>query len=490
MLRNTDLVSSRPVAHAAMANGQPLAAVPGTPLADLCRLSRPLVVNAENDATPIYVVGEEDPNSLSSLERQIAVVAGTLNELGEEPHGDTLRKVAELVSGKVSATLHYARNTVNPLVLEIVECAEAAKQDALSSRQSIPTIHMCEVPAIFNHAGLLSLLERHRTRHETDVPLSHEFATRLTTDLTQEELTAAVMTGTPLDAEIEKVLQEALPLADLVGGGYALTEYVQFNAFSGKNPFQSYMALVSFLFLMGVRSGRYPSVDFSALTGEERTAISAAINYYGHAVQLQIGAIASAIEANNIFICERAGEIYVNAQSYRAWLEESGGSPEALAMWFRTTPPAERVSVARQTSLFNNAAALAQLFEQRQTTDMAGDRIKALNAMNRVIRQKLLEALREVHAEDSAKRLQCLDRVNEYLDEHPYTLNVALDGYVLRVTCIALEREKSDVYTVLTTMRDLMAQDPEMTPKNAALFASIRLVSRWVKNQVGRATFA
>ena len=489
MLRKKDITRVRDLVDGQIYRGCPLTAIPGTPLAELNNAARVHFVGEtelEKGANPV------DGSELLPIEQRVTQQSMVPDANGVEVHTGFMVETAKFVSDRVSASLNYARNTINPAVAEIIEKAEAAARDALDGQVGDPAIKMVELPDVFTTGFLESMVLRHRTKVQADVPLSYRLAKKLVQDLTLEEAEATLKTGVAeFDDRVAAMVDEQGVPADLMDGS-CLTELVSFNRVNGDNPFTYTNGLFAYLFLLGVKAGRSPSNGEGTLTAEERNQVTYAINYFGYVLNLQLATVAAMVEDNILLVkapSENSDEdgYLVNGLTYRRWLEEQGGTPEAFLGWASVNRNTYASTEANQM-LYNDPKHFEQYYMRGRRTDMATGRIKATAAINRTIRSQVTSLIRETFADDEQTRRAAIERTMTLLDKNEYTHTMELDMYVLRAVCCALGRENSDSFLILTTMRSLMADDDQLSPKAAALCAATRLVARWVVQQMAKAT--
>jgi hypothetical protein len=491
MLRTKDVLHVRPLVDGQMYRGCPLTAIPGTPLAEMNNAAR-LHFITESD---VEVSTDGDVTELQPLESRLIAQSQAPDANGVEVHTGFMVETAKYVSDRVSASLNFARNTINPAVAEIIEKAEAAARDALEGQVGDPAIEMVELPDVFTTGFLESMVSRHRTKVNDDVPLTYRLAEKLTKDLTLEEAEATIKTGSGAFDDLVAAHIEAQGMPAELMDGTCLTDMVSFNRVNGDCPFTYTNALFAYLFLVGVKSGRSGSNGEGTLTADERNQVAYAINYFGYVLNLQLTTVAGMI-ADNVLLVQapdagrnptEATRYLVNAVTYRRWLEEQGGTPEAFLGWAYVNRN-NYASTGANQSLYNAPQQFEQYYMRSRRTDMATGRIKATAAINRTVRSQVTALIRETFADDEQTRRAAIERTMSMLDKGEYTHTMQLDMYVLKAVCCGLGRENSDAYLILTTMRSLMADDDQLTPKAAALCAATRLVARWIVQQMAKAT--
>ena len=472
MIRQSDILHTRTLVEAMRYKGKTLAGIPGTPLAELISASAVPLVPQEALEVPM------EEGTLSGSERLIQSASMAKNAMGENVHDNIMEELSKYVADKLSATLNYTQNTINPLVRDLVVEADEAGKAALNGKAGDPTIDMVDLHAVYGTSGLATLLESH-TKMVTDAaPIEPALAGRLLTDLSLEGLGQTVKTGIPSLDEMAAPLLTSEMLGELQYG--ALTD-----AMTSNDPLDTVTnnaELIAFLFLMGVKAGRHPLSDGTSFNSEEGLQLTLALNYFGVRVNRKIERVINWLERGKIVLACSGSNITVLGDVYKTWLE-GVGSPEAVIGYCRQYDDAGITSNAG--SLYESPAQYKELYLRQQRTFMAQGRGDANAAILTTVRNRLISHVRTEYMDEEPLRLKAVEKVNAFFEANPYSSTLPLDYYVLRAVCTSLDKENSDSFRLLTLMRELMEQDESLDAQSAKLMAVTRLTAAWVVGQMG-----
>lgn len=472
MITRRDIIKTKPLVDTVRYAGLIAAPVKGSPIAILNKRSRPLVVDMPEEGTV------SADTELSPLENSIMARSISVDQSGDESHSIELGAIVKYVSDKLSASIHYARNVVNPLVKHILVEAQAAQQAAAAgSELSRPTV-MLEVPEIYYDGLLNSLLESYRSLPSTAVPLPVEMAEMLVTDLTNESFADAIkLNSEGTDAKILAAIGGRTPDKYTLSTGVDKTR--------GYSPYNSNDVLIAYLFLTAVKNGNVPAIDQSALDADERLAISQAINYFGFMVNKQIDDFDVLIK-NNVLVDREMTSyeaIKVIGPVYRKWLAE-GGTPEAVTGFAATNK--DNLTHSNQQSLYTNPAFYKTVYDRVLRTETTTNRLLGNRAIDKTLKKELYRYIREAYSGDDQvnEKRSLLDKVESTLSGVSYTASQDLDMFILRNVCTVLCVTKNDAFDILCTMRQYLTDNPDSPPSVAALVAASKLTARWVIGQI------
>ena len=480
MLRTKDLIAARNLVYTANSRNLTIDAKDNTPLATLNRTLIQLVVPVDEEAA--YASDE----ALSAKESRLQQVSIEPNAMGVEIHSVEMKTLSEAIAAKVGNSISFARNVVNPIVLEILEEAKKEQIRIVEGSELHRPLTQVSVSPVYSDSMLESMVERYRASSPDIDTISHNLAQVLVADITTEAYLETIRVGNPMfddkvtamfnlhNGETNQWLVSGRSLSDNI------TLDDKYPIFTDNTP------LFNYLFLTGIRNGRLPSIDYSALEEEDKLAISKAIALFGRAVYRQMARIDDTIK-NKIMIVQTADRwdatIYVVDELYSAFLD-NGGSVEALMGFMSTQARGSYVPVHQQQKLAAAPEKYVEKYVRALSTENAGRRLEVATANDKVIRKVLYAYVNETYGEDAAVRGKVIARLENLLRTNHYSHTEALDNYALRLTCNIIANDQNDAFEIITEMRTYLNDNPEASPQTAALVAATQLIGKWLASQL------
>lgn len=164
MLTRSSLNAAYPLAEQLAAKGFALRALPETPLAALINAS---MIHAHTAGAA--AAGQlETQADTGSLLMEGAAFADTF---GDVPHDKIMAESVKMIADSVAFNLDLARNTVNPIIKDVVASAQAYMDNSAQSSLSPLTVVPFYYKAIWDSPILRELVERHGNQPVTDMPL-------------------------------------------------------------------------------------------------------------------------------------------------------------------------------------------------------------------------------------------------------------------------------------------------------------------------------
>lgn len=477
MLTPTSISSTYALASILQRSGSSLSVVPGSALADLIATCGPTTESFRDEAA------EGEPYIEEPVETRVADAALAESVPGVNDHDIEVCRVTDVASKAVAFTLDMARNVVNPKVDQVVEATEAYV-DAYRRKRGEPLlIAPVFLGSVFESAALGDLVARF-----TDSGVANVEPVKLTLQWPEGGMAAALATGIDeLDAAVQahfagreddvKTLWSQF-FAD-EAGVYRPAD--MFAALPGMDE-----ALILFLSAHALLEGDVVPEGLGISLSAYRAYLArleeqaAARLCYQHRMaltgtrskQLVISAPAKA-KAGQL----PSGVIKVNGEVYNAWLAE-GGSPEAL---FGAV--ASGVALHYHVVL-DQAAALAAswtrslgLVEQQLKFEHQSVVIQGLSKALVALAGNLPENERrlapaELHAEiaERLSHFHVKDLDNLYL--------------VARKAVCRVFYPHTDAEKILNAMDAVIADKPDMDPREAALLVMIDYVTDWVGSSI------
>lgn len=468
-----DLVSSasyREVTVAAKAN---------TPLSILNNVTAQIVVPESTEMIA--------DSTISAREKSLIEASTRVDPSGDERHSSELGTLAKFISTKVSNSLNYARNVINPLVKEVLADISTAQEEASRFHRGERNIIIVDPDPIYYDGILDSLITKAKTKASDAKPLSKELAENITSDITIDVFLKTIkLNSSGFD---NAVLDLWNTLSDDVRSniiGYGNFTYPISDIASNLRVYTDHSALFSYLFLHGVKNGNLDYIDVNSLSAEERIELSKAIEYYGFLINYQIDKYADDNKNNRIISsveCIPTESIYVIGKAYRTWLNTKGGSPEAILGIMVNNP--KFISLEQNADLYNNAAKYKTIYDRYSKTIAAEDRVNSNAIVDKVLRQNLYKFILSEYGDDVIQaRRELQEKLDSTVSNTPYNHAIPLDMHVLRTVCTVLGTDKNDSFEIITAMRAYLIDNPDATTQEAALVAACKIVGRWASSQV------
>lgn len=474
MLRNKDIIKIRDLVYTSTMEGGYCAAKPGTPLALLNNTVAQIIVPADD-----Y---NGNDTSLTSRESSLARLSIKPDSSGVERHSLEMGTISKHTAKLVANSLNYARNVINPLIVDILNGAEKAKLSNPTSGDLVKQVIPLSIADAYNDSMLDSLISRQTRLTSTSVPIPYKLATMLYMDMTYDLFKETIATGNGvLDTKVIALLETMTEdeRKEVVTMG-RLEEKLR----SGDNSdlYTNHYPLFSYLFLLGVNSGRLSTVDATALTSGERLSLSEGLNYFGYQINQQLKGFEMDIANNVIVAYSNWNTVYVINPAYESWLADKG-SVEAL-LGFMSLSTNLRPAARKQQELSTNPQRFQQLFTRNMTTLNAENRIKVNAMVDQVIIKETQEFILDEYSEDANLRKEMREKLQLLVRETPYNHAMDIDLHALRIVCKVLSETENDAYGILVDMRGYLIDNPEAKPAEAALVAAANLIGKWVASQM------
>lgn len=451
MFTTVELEQAKPIADGLIYGGG-VRAKQGTPLSLITGLALPTMVDDESD-----------------ILENISKAASHATPDGYRQHDADLGNLTKAVSQRVSATLNYAKNTINPLVRDIIQDLPTLATANQNGIDNCCDIVIKGIPTVYTANALGGLLQSVGTPASDSRPLPGRTADFILTDLTIDAAKDFIRFNETFDTAVKELILTIEDLKDALVEERALVTHPEFCVLDDTNP------VLAMIFLMGVRNRL-------ELTGEQRAEVNSAIAYHAATIIRNRNLFNGYLKENRLIVGTTPNAVYVFDLIYSDWIQ-SKGSPEAVMGWFARTGKVDRASSVASKDLYVSPETYVKHYERIKRTEEASAHVHMRSQINTIIRRKLLEYVRD-EIEDTGQRQEAITRINDFLDRNVYTANMDIDTFVLRAVCCALEKENSDAFFVLSTMRELMQENGLMTPSAASVCATASLVVRWATRQV------
>lgn len=486
MIRNNSISAVLPLAQKLSDNGIVLSAIQGTPLSCLVQKSyTPLI-----DSKDFYAGGDTSLRiwSISDCLKQP-------NAQGFSEHCEAIDDIRKVLVTAVGSHLSYARNVVVPQINEVVEKVHKAQEEADIRIGSMLSIVQDEWDPIWENPVLETMIENVKftaLNPDTLIPRVHPL-------LTEQQLRDYLNTGADrFDKEIQSWI-------DNIGVKFLVDTYRWYfvqsaltgqdwhdydqkvNWLLGTDPWSRKQSIIIYLLTKGLRANIPEGVDMDEISYQEAMAL----------VQAQAGRIVSRCIERRQFLKDtkslvldwpmrgrdhltedaQLSQILVNTDVYNKWLED-GGKPEILfgsAVTDRET---------KYDVLLEKANDYYTAWKRHEAIIRTGQRSQLFN----IVRDAIMMAVGELVAAIPVEEMEGRDRNKMHAVLREKTFNVNIDNIsdIYDICCdmvCNVVHCHTNAYTILTTMKDVSDQNPELPATEVTTIAAINILCKWFADQ-------
>lgn len=439
--------------------------------------------------TPLAAVVEVAMSSLGDQSVSTLQDAScTKNAVGVCEHDVAMDTYVEAAAQVVRDTLKIARTVVNPMVSAVTQEVQAIVDGERQKAINPLSILVDDTPDIFSSTALVGLIERYREAPLEDTKIQRVFPAMASSDLAAYIRTGSAVLdrevdaylGTAKEAILQRVYQTLFEARDFYGESFAtqLLEYV--------NP-KTWAQEVLVTHLFATRFSDNIPEGVSMPLADYREYLSIVQQQSGRVLNRIIEERAYADKSGKLVLASPSvsiayitdpadGIIRVNGAVYSSWLEK-GGTPEALfGSFLRNGVRVVDVDtmVAEQSANVAEWNRYSALLESQQKANFYQSVIRAIKT---AVAKQIVE-LSEEYVVVTGKEVyqdrltQCLNEVTDKDLEDIYHC-------IRHVVCYTMFQH-TNAEEVLVAIDEEGLRNPSMEPREAALVATVRVVSDWV----------
>ena len=430
---------------------------------------------------PELAVGFKD--GLTQLEEVLFTFSKQSTPMGDV-HENELDAIVGEVTRRVSASLDFASNVINPVIRDLAREVKELRDTYVGEGLQDSKIDFLHVLPIYESEALKGIYENH-TMYGEEKALPANIVSMINKDLTTDSLINTCKTGlSEIDGKIDNFIRTHF--SDIVNAGFSFTlrDVLNKNHVYGpgnENPFTNHTALLGYLYLNGILSNRKADFNVDEADNAFRKTIMNRRNYFAKCLANQQAAAERAFAPGTIAVhaYSRPDEgIYaVNSKLYREWVKEDDNGSAGTYVAFAVTGSRD------EALLRQNSEAYAKSWEKMEKSLMRTNEARADNETNQLIHRYLSEVIANEESIEESRKHDLQVKLNERIKAKRYYSALALDEYLLNITCSVIGNG-TDVYEALTIMRAEMEDDPDLTPKAAASLAAIQLLANWAADQM------
>lgn len=478
MIQQKTVEAIYPLAEILTNNGKALVAIDDTPLKELVAYSYPAEAQL---STPSYPI------------EGIVAASMTKNAEGVSLHDVTMDEVVDIVAKTVSGNLDLARNTVNPLIKQVVD--EVTDDMAAQTAGALQPLQVVtdHYHAVWNNPLLETLVENYAR-----MPVAAIAPVPGLPSLTPEQLLETALTGvTRFDPDLRALIDDH-------DGEWLVDVYETFfrvqvdserprpgeawtteQAFARPVQFRDEILVAHFLsrkLLKSVPEGTEGDLDIyrdlmSELLAQTGRVVTRVLEQRERAKRHKQLVVDQKMPYNLELLPEQQGTIFVNGDVYNAWLAE-GGSPEVL---FGAAVTDREYGY---NTLLENAERYREAWKRQSRVIATQVRFNRFNqllaALERVLTRMINNIDDEILVDDRSvlhKRLQLLlSKVAEKECSDLFLLS--------RKLVCGLFFSHTDAEAILCAIDAVAKEHEDIEVREAALLATIEIVTEWVADLI------
>ena len=435
--------------------GVALQALPGTPLA--------VLTNESNCPTQSGGM----PFDFAPAQILTTVTSATLNpDVTESAHTIAMADIIQVTSETVKLNLITARNVVSPIINSVHDAVQRALHDADTTAGIALSVQPDGYAAIWDSPVLLSMVDAHNEASLEAVPMPQYYPPR-----TAEELRQLLGTGAGrFDADVKE-------WTDIVGDDFLAAVYRDVFLDGGSSDsavvltlnrvmmtdFRNRNRSVAILLMARGLKDNIPYLDLLVAQAANNKQLIVEYPMRG-----QEGNVANAANA----------VIYVNADIYSQWLND-GGSVEILFGAYITDM--ER----GYQQLIDSKAILVDAWTRRVALIRSAAQSNRFGIMRQTLMSQIAAEINNL-ADDQVVGQQRGPYYELLAKEVDAVILIDMDNLYQtcrRVVC-AVMFPHTNAKLVLDSIDAVMAANPELSIREAALVAVIDILVGWVRKQI------
>lgn len=400
-----------------------------------------------------------------------------------ERHELSMDALVSLGANAVSTQFKVIRNDVRSDIDEVFKWVEESLGDTLSLK---PDVVICQsyLPEIFNHQLVAGALEQYQQPATSPINIeTDEYPA-----MTQADLFAVMCAG---DSQLESALGDLVNLSQ-----FDVVEIYDKHFRDGRiadyprptdmiKPyfvtFDLIESVIVFLIANGLNNN--PIEGISVSLAEHRLAMAQMMRKYAYSARYRIKAREVAIKNNVVYQTTTVdvGEVYqiiVYKETYDSWLE-AGGSVEVL-IGLHLHRQLDQLSTISKNQYPNYIESAGQHTARRQLLlkDSRSTEVTKATAvaMERLLRDFDFELVPYTQTEAYAS-------FRTVMNKYTYFDNMDIYEYVTKIVCVALY-DYLNAYKIITAINSYCVDNPDLSPREAALLAKRDVVMDWLYSQV------
>lgn len=409
------------------------------------------------------------------------VQLSTTTNIGLGSHTDVEDQAAKKIGKIMSTIIVVARNTVNPKIKDILKVIEEHKL-SLAEEQigKLPLVKQVEFDSVFMDDIFTSMIDDYRnTNIVVDYPAYQNIKSTIVDDFTSDEARELMRTGSKgLDDKVTSYL----------GPIYIEnSNYLRwFNSDSDIFSTDIDELLTQFLLLNGLVNGRVERLNYITEDTKARAELIAVKAKLGDRLCKKVDILVKAIKRGDVILPSNVkeygrDEVLVLGKTYRDWIQNGGGSPEAVmgyGLWLAENNIWNE-SISEQ--LKNNPADFATMTTNYQRHMETMRLTKEIENVPKVIHEYLARSILNSDMEPNVK-IAMQEKLTAAVQK-PYYGDMDLTSYVRDVVC-AVFTVGEDVKRLLVDIDNVLNKSEVKDMDYSVLVGICSLIGRWCASQI------
>jgi len=474
MLNRDALIAVRPLVDDLTYSGKEVSVKPESPLSALVGYTALPADMYIDSPTPV-------DGALTAEEAAMQKLGFAKNAGGVEIHNSEMNALTEKLIQMASANILFARKEINPVIRELNKEASIIREKAIGSDFADNMVRLYEVPAFFE-GNIFDTLVSNYSQVKASRPNMNGLD--IFSTLSIDELKSVLSTGLPaIDKQILEMVEESSTFSYLADSAFSVLngEY-KFGIGSKSNPYTEYGPLLIFLFLNGVLNGRAEGVNIDEQSHDIRGRLAQLRNHFAYILETQRThlSLLENMEGFGIPTLSTEYEQAVRSKPYRKWIKDNdGASAEVYLAFLESKRPI--------SALTEDIDGLVAFWKSREAMKLIKRKAEANVAINKYLVRGLSEKISEFDFEDDVKAEFNL-KLNKLMATNKFVIGEDLHAFIRNLVCDVLA-EGTDAKAILVQIDSELADNPELSPSDAACLAVCDLVANWIADQLSCEAF-
>lgn len=394
--------------------------------------------------------------------------------------------IAKNIARVLNNALYVARNKINPIVSSIIEQINIEKQKendiTLASGLYDRDIVTVAYPNVLTDPMFLSIIDEsssglssYKQSEFDDImsPLRNMFTT--------DEIKYLMTTGsTELDSQI----------LGLLGKNYDFNKFKVLDSYLFDSNLWELIGV--FFILYGISNNRLEKVEFFTSNSNNKRVLDYAIRYVASMIRSLMNTWMTGINSGNIIIFNsklkpyhlfnsigKSESIFTNEVPYTKWLNEKGGTPEAIYGFCYSLKNNNSSSPVYESYLIDNPEKFVKVYNDKLNINkgLIADNINkainnaTLNVIQKTINDELDELTKSTYIKNYMERVKPFEG---FTDVHSYIRNAVCDTFTEGDTVKQLLSD-TDNY-----LKNVDSNNIDLARRNALM----NVIVKWLSKQV------
>ena len=421
-----------------------------SPLLDLIASSTPV----ENPSDDSFKISQS----------VLAASANVSNIDGRAKHSEDMVKYAWGLSESLSSTISLARNTINPMVKEVLENIDGRINGEIYYNNGI-NIKSYFIPEIMKSGEIEELTDRYKNVAYSQIDWGSNAWPSMDADSLKKA--AKGKTGS-LNSQIDKLI-ETLDDNSIVN----IYDYLfRLQLLNDPDFDENIVYIMGFLWSLtwinDVPEGlnlnlKQLSLDLTSLKSNCGKHIQDNLKKFER------------MSKQGFFILKTPKltmdkkTFIVQGEIYNSWLEK-GNSPEILIGAWLSNNINDLVNISEEQR---------KRWARRYRLDNDIRRQEFDTKKQVIVTKELSSFIDDIISENNYNRREIRERFNSLISDRPFRVTENLQKWVRMILCKSLYPD-SDILTILNNIDSIMEKDPDIPPREAATMSAVDLIVDWL----------